>query len=244
MRTPASNVELLLSAARLPHLDLTVFPRRKYVVCWNQSRYSLSLTQKIPDEWESNHISLWWMSWNSTQTWNRRDTEGTTDLQFILVTCSFSRKHMCCVEILKSLLLLWHCGCIGTSLVFLLRHPLLLATQSSSSDGTWKSYISCYAANRDAQWQHWFLFYLCSSNVCIEAGAELLKKRLFKSPFCFLFHSRCQLNLYLSRFETGYVPCQPFSCTETSAKSKSSCYQNKYICDHTKMTASLKGARS
>lgn len=127
--------------------------------------------------------------------------------------------------------------CIWSSLVLLLRpmhQPQLPPImQRSASDSAWESSICCVTllSSTSAQCKCvkcQFLLYLCSSNVHIGAGVEPLK-RIMKFLFCFLFHGRRQLNPYLSRFATVYVSCQPFSCAETPAKSKSSFYPTKYI---------------
>lgn len=79
------------SAACLPCLGLTGsegFPGRKYVVWSSQVLSSLSMTQKLPDEWESNHSSPWQNCLNCIQAWNWWGTEEAP------VTCNLSHKHV------------------------------------------------------------------------------------------------------------------------------------------------------
>lgn len=65
-----------------------------------RSLSSLSITQKLPDEWESNHSSLWQTCWSSIQIWNWRGAEEAP------VTCNLSSMHVC-VSSAKTLVLKW-----------------------------------------------------------------------------------------------------------------------------------------
>ncbi len=69
-------------------LVLRGFPGRKYVVWSSQVLSSLSITQKLPDEWESNHGSPWQNCLNCIQA---RIWWGTDEAP---VTCNLSYKHV------------------------------------------------------------------------------------------------------------------------------------------------------
>ena len=56
-------------------------PGRKYVLWPSQVLSSLSIAQKLPDEWESNHSSLWHICWN----WNTKEETVTYRLSKLQV---------------------------------------------------------------------------------------------------------------------------------------------------------------
>lgn len=103
------------------------FPGRKYVVWSGQVPSSLSITQRLPDEWESNHSSPWQNCLSCIQAWSWRGMEEAP------VTCNLSYKHACVSSAKKDV-------------------PKLLGIQTTSSSGAfhvclespkWQLYKSC-----------------------------------------------------------------------------------------------------
>lgn len=218
-------------AACLPRLDRTVFPKRKCVLWWSRNRCGLMPHAK-DSRWMGIQSNLSMVKELERHTNQKPQRHRRHHPPAIYLSYMFRQQetHVLCRN-----------PAVFTATLTLVMYRHVFSCWGWCIHSLWphKALNEMVHTKVQCQRKCWFLLYLRSYNVCIGAGAEPLKERLLKSPFCFPFYSRCQRNPYLSHFETAYVSCQPFLCTETPAKSKSSRYRSKCIMWSQKTTARL-----